>query len=233
MISRSIVLRDVDAKLPHAEVAKAAAALNRQCSEHLGPVWNVDVAVRAETLHAPAQPGEWLCELHDQPPPTVEGALGFHDRMPTGEMVLYVFVGLCRDNGTTWTSCASHEIAETVVDPRLRRGAQAPDGTWYAQETSDACEAVSYTIDGVAVSDFCWPAWFEPELDADGEPIAGEQYDQCSKCTKPFEVLDGGYAQTWDQTSGWKQLGAMSAYRQTLHDRGMSRGMRRGTVIAS
>jgi len=53
-------------------------------------------------------------------------------------------------------------------------GARGTDGKIYALEVCDAVESdkLGYEIDGVMVSDFITPAWFEPTRD---EPSAAIQ----------------------------------------------------------
>ena len=81
-------------------------------------------------------------------------------------------------------------------------------GRLYAYETADACEADAdgYAIDGVQVSDFVYPAWFE------SSSRAGTQFDHCKLIKKPFELRPGGYIGYFDvgSGSGWQQLVAKS-----------------------
>jgi hypothetical protein len=59
----------------------------------------------------------------------------------------------------------------------------------YAYEVCDAVEAddLGYELDGVTVSDFVLPGWFEPIHVADGERFAFK-----SNVSAPFELLPGG-----------------------------------------
>ena len=51
-----------------------------------------------------------------------------------------------------------------LADPWINWCAQGSDGKIYALEVCDAVEAdeLGYEIDGVLVSDFITPSWFEP-----------------------------------------------------------------------
>ena len=77
-------------------------------------------------------------------------------------------------------------------------------GRLYAYEVCDPCEADQdgYDINGVLVSDFVYPSWFESFRQA------GTQFDQRLRITAPFELLGGGYAMVYDMTSGtgWQQI---------------------------
>jgi len=227
LLAPSIVIVDIDAGIDPAEVARTAAALTRQVLEHFAPAWGVLAAVRAATASAPARAGEWRLELRKVP--TIDGALGYHDEQPDGTPILYVFPELCAQDGDAWSSCASHEILEALADPLLRRCVQLPDGRIAALEVCDQCEAQSYEIDGVAVSDFNLPSNFEPS------GAASETFDYLGLQKSAFEVLEGGYAQVYDPSKGWTQLGAQRSYRTKVRELGLGRGNRRklGKVLAA
>lgn len=219
----TLVLVDVDAKLPAEQLVAGAAALNTQVQRDFGPAWGRMATVRAADALSPPCPGEWIVELEDMPPPTVQGALGYHDRAATGEPILHVFVGLGAQCGATWTSIASHEICEALADPDLVWAAQAPDGVFWALEVCDPVETVTYLIDGVEVSDFVTPAWFAPKA-------PHEVYDQCGKLRVAFQVLTpNDYAQKFVPGTGWQQVGAMREYRKRIGDLGLGRASRRAS----
>src|SRR5262249_33647620 len=75
----------------------------------------------------------------------------------------------------------------------------------YAYEVCDPCEADQdgYDIDGVLVSDFVYPAWFESF-----RQTSSTQFDQQRRITDSFQLLPGGYASVYDMTSGtgWQQI---------------------------
>ena len=53
------------------------------------------------------------------------------------------------------------------------------------------------------MSDFVWPAWFDPTQTAHGT-----SYDQQNVITAPFQILTGGYVSVFNVTngSGWTTL---------------------------
>lgn len=219
-MSYSIVMIDVDTRTSIIEIEKAAAALQRQVLEHFFPHWGIPATVRAATPDDPPREDEWQLELRAVP--TMENALGEHHVTETGQPRLVVFPLLDARDGVSWTITASHEVLEALADPWLRRGAQDDAGTWWAVEVCDAVENDTYDIDGVRVSNFCLPAWGEPPPRREGA-----RYDYLGKCTKPWEIRDGGYGQKYNEAQGWTQVGAMRTARRTLHERGMSRTARR------
>lgn len=221
MISIVIVNVDEQATITDAEIANVAAALTRQVQEHIAPNWNVTATVRAATAASPALPGEWRAELRKVP--TIEGALGFHDRQPDGTPIIYVFPELCVQDGSSWSSCLSHEVVEALVDPYLKTAAQDDTGKFYAVEAADQVEQDTYRIDGIEVSNFNTYENFYPMN------TPGEVYDYLKLQTKPLEVRPGGYAQWYDPAKGWTQVLAdkLSIYRTTMNLLGLSRGARR------
>jgi len=222
-VSNSVVIVNVDTHVTHADIVRAAAALQRQVLEHFYPVWGVDATVRAATPQDPARDDEWRLELRKVP--TIEGALGFHDTTDAGLPCLFTFPELDAQDGVAWTVTASHEILEALADPWLRRGAQDDQGTWWATEVCDPVEQDTYTIDDVLVSNFQYPAWQEPPPKPDGHT----RYDHLGLCKGPWEVRAGGYAQKYDPAKGWVQVGMMRAGRAKLGVMGLSRGHRRTT----
>ena len=66
---------------------------------------------------------------------------------------------------------------------------RGPNKTLYAYEVCDAVEGEEFLIDGVAMSDFVYPAYFESFR----KPTS-IQFDHLKKINRPFQILEGGYA---------------------------------------
>lgn len=62
------------------------------------------------------------------------------------------------------------------------------DGTEYAYEMSDAVEEDTFLVDGIQMSNFVHPAWFEPF-----QHPPGTKYDHLGLLTEPFSMTKGGY----------------------------------------
>jgi hypothetical protein len=162
----SLVVVDVDAGTSLEERTAYASAQQQQVAVDLAPAWRLEpIPVRVATPQAPPLAGEVQIRLMNQP--TLAGALGYHDQLPDGTPIAYVFVGLARQCGARWESVASHEVCELLVDPYLRRCVQASDGFWDC-EVADRVESDSYPILGVPMSNFNTPACFEPPADLTG-----------------------------------------------------------------
>jgi len=103
------------------------------------------------------------------------------------------------------SSALSHELLEMLADPWINWCAMGSDNRIYALEVCDAVEddRLGYKIDGVLVSDFITPAWFE-RTDAD-------RLDFSQHLSKQLELARGGYISVFDPSSGWTQIDARGA----------------------
>jgi hypothetical protein len=83
---------------------------------------------------------------------------------------------------------ASHELAEMLVDPGNNLWCDVHKGKLYAYEVCDAVENDHFPVDGLAMSDFVYPAFFE----AFRKPKSA-QFDHMKRLTQPFQIPEGGY----------------------------------------
>lgn len=143
------------------------------------------------------------------------GALGYHDlpQTPDGQPIGYVFAKTDLQYGLSWSVTASHELLELLADPWICNVAMKQSGvnaTLFAWEVCDACEddSLGYDIDGVRVSDFVFPAWFE-----DWRAPRSTRFDQREAIRAPLTLAPGGYISTFQPGQGWQQVNARSAER--------------------
>jgi hypothetical protein len=199
------------------EVGRAVAALQKQVSGDFAAAWGIDAKLTVAKKGETPKTGAWWLVILDNSDQA--GALGYHDLTSEGLPLGKVFAGTDKQYSEQWTVTASHELLEMLGDPDINLTVfvqpDARSGRLYAYEVCDACEAdeFAYAIDGVPVSDFVFPSWFE----AFRQP-GSTQFDQRNKITKPFELLPGGYIGEFDVSSGsgWVQLtpkGAQLEYR--------------------
>ncbi len=188
-------------------VNAAAPALQIQINRDFAPVWGVDADL---TFVPKAQrPGAgfwWLVVVDDS---DVAGDLGYHELTDQGLPLGYVFARTDQQAGLKWTVTASHELLEMLGDPDInlyafvQTGGNA--GTFYAYEVCDPCELddQGYAINGIQVSNFVYPAWFEG-FRAQGST----QFDHQKLIDQPFKLLPGGYSSVLDIPSGlgWYQI---------------------------
>ena len=88
-------------------------------------------------------------------------ALGYHDITKNGQPISKVFVKTTLAAGEKVSVTASHETMEMLIDPGAQLWAQSANGTFYAYEMCDAVEDTEYEINGVAVSNFVHPSFFQ------------------------------------------------------------------------
>ena len=219
----SICLVEVDSGATGLDVI--AAALTKQFTTDFPSYWNVAGTFRAATAAKPLLDSEWAFYLHNLPSSTdPTGALAYHYRTPAGLPAGNIFAGLCAQYGDPLPPTIGHEGAEALADPYLHRSVQDGKGTFWALEVCDAVEGDTYDIDGIPMTNFCTPAWFEPPAAG----ATGTQFDMMGLCSSAFQVRpNGGYAQPWDPTKGWTTVGTMRPYRAHLARLGLARGSRR------
>jgi hypothetical protein len=184
------------------QVSQALPAFQKQANTDVSTAWGID-AVSLNFVAANAQPSKshwWIVVLDNS---DQAGALGYHDLTSGGLPISKVFAGTDKQYGYNWTVTATHELIEMLVDPWLNLCAVGPDRKIWAYEACDPVEAdqLGYQIDGVVVSDFCLPTWWEP-------PRAGVAVDFKGHITKPLQLAKGGYAQYLDPRRGWVQTTA-------------------------
>lgn len=187
-MNKSTVLTDDD-------VLDALPAFRRQ-TYHVREWWGSMV----ETLIFGEPPVEDAWQIIITDDADQAGVLGYHNFTPGGRPIAYVFAGVAKQYGLSWTITLSHELCEMIIDPWISAAFQTDNTTFYAAELCDPVESddLGYTItakdkEPVLVSDFVLPNWFIP-----GSP---GQYDYKGHCTYPLEILEGGYAYVYD--GGW------------------------------
>jgi putative transposase len=83
---------------------------------------------------------------------------------------------------------ASHELFEMVIDPIANMWAEATRGREFAYEMCDAVEEDTFLVDGLQMSNFVYPTWFEPF-----KHPRGTKFDHLGLLKAPFTMTSGGY----------------------------------------
>jgi hypothetical protein len=109
----------------------------------------------------------------------------------------------------TWSVTLSHEVIEMIVDPYGNRlvaamhPLDARQRVKYLVEVCDPCQAMWYPVNGVPVSDFYTPRFFDPVW------VGGGRYSFTGAIEHPLQILEGGYLSWIDPAdSALYQLGA-------------------------
>ena len=172
------------------------AALQVYVDKYIVPVWGTPAKlVKTKGFVKNAWAMVFL-DNADQP-----GALAYHDLTPDGLPLSKVFVKTTVDNGDLVSVSASHELVEMLVDPAINLMTTGPDPkTIYAYESADPVEALSFKVNGIPMSDFVYPSYFEEFHKANSV-----RFDYMNKVQKPFQILKGGY-QIIFKNGKWSQV---------------------------
>jgi hypothetical protein len=188
ILNQSSLISDADA-------ATMTEAVATQVQLDAAPLWDRAPAAVVFYTDAAAVPAAAhgiaiVDTIQDQP----KGLLGFHTEDQGGKLWGVVPAKPVLDNGAQVTigdwsvsSALSHEVLEMLVDPNCNLWANDGKGSAYTLEVCDPVEAPSYTVNGVSVSNFVTPSWFDPLAPATA------QFDKLGQLTSPFSILKGGY----------------------------------------
>ena len=132
-------------------------ALQKCFDQYFLPVWGYPVKLYNTVA---AKPSDWQFIYFDNA--DVANALGYHDLTHKGQPVSKVFVKTTLADNQSVSVTACHELFEMVIDPLANLWAEASDGVEYAYEMSDPVEEDTFKVDGIEMSNFVHPSWFEP-----------------------------------------------------------------------
>jgi hypothetical protein len=189
----------VEARVPGRAVTEIGAAIQRQLSRDVGPIWDVNATIDAFAALEHVPPGYWPILVGDNFPGTE--SVGMHldrDGQP------FALVEL----SPSWSLTASHEAIEMVIDPwgnRTVPGGSPMAGQGLVDILVEVCDPPggaqwAYTVNGYLVSDFVTPNYYDPV------GAAGVRYSFTGAMTGPREILEGGYLSWRDPaTREWWQ----------------------------
>ncbi len=138
-------------------------------------------------------------------------ALAYHDLTPDGLPEAKVFVKTTLADHELVSVSASHELVEMLVDPAINLMTTGPNPkVVYAYESADPVEALSFEVEGIPMSDFIYPAYFE-----DFHKPRSVKFDHLDKVNKPFQILSGGY-QVIFKNGKWSQVFGSEAKKKSF-----------------
>jgi hypothetical protein len=203
---RHVALVSESKSIDMGQVSEVAAALQKQVARDFGPIWQVTGTVDAfETLDA-VPVDYWPVVVMDNI--NEPGAAGYHQDEQGRPFALV-------QADTDWSMTASHETLEMLADPTGMTTVagspppQAPkpisdfERVLYLEEVCDPCESgdCSYLVNGVKVSDFITPHYYDPGS------AAGVQYSFSGKIQAPHAVLEAGYVSFGNPAdNNWYQI---------------------------
>jgi hypothetical protein len=198
-----IAITNASTCLTDAQVEAVLPALQKQVSNDFKSYWDEDCTLTFVSKNESLTRGWWQIVVVDDPDQA--GALGYHELSSAGTPMGKTFAGFDIRNGSSWTVTLSHELLEMIADPWINWCAVGSDNRVYALEVCDPVESdvLGYEIDGVLVSDFVTPSWFEP--------TCADRIDFRQHLTRELDLGAGGYASILDPHRGWTQITAQGA----------------------
>jgi hypothetical protein len=197
-------------------------AMQMYIDQHVAPVWGTPARLVKSNGFVKNAWAIVLLNDADQP-----GALAYHDLTPDGFPLSKVFVRTTLENDELVSVSASHELVEMLVDPAINLMSTGPAAeTMYAYESADAVEALSFDVNGIPMSDFVYPSFFEVF-----RKRGSTRFDHMNRVKKPFEILAGGYQiifkdGRWTQIFGSRAKAKRFAREDRRGHRSESRGKR-------
>ena len=205
-----VVVLNASSRVTDDQARAMTASVAWQVSRHLAPAWGlrtplVNFLAGADTLIPTGAHGISIVDTSEGQP---AGVLGFHSEDEGGRIWGVVAAGPVLDAGMEvlrgdWSvsSVLSHEVLELAVDAGCNLWASDGNGRAYSYEVCDPVEAPTYEVQGVSVSNFVCPAWFDPNA----SPTA--RLDHLGLLDAPFSVLKGGYLVWMDAGGEHQQFG--------------------------
>jgi hypothetical protein len=172
------------------------AALQKFVDQKVVPVWGTPAKLVQSTGFVK---GAWALVFLDDADQA--DALAYHELTPDGFPISKVFVETILGAQSSLSVATSHELVEMLVDPAINLYSSGPDPkAVYAYEAADPVEELSFKVDGVAMTDFVYPSYFEGF-----HKPSSTQFDYLGKVTRPFQILAGGY-QIVFRNGKWSQV---------------------------
>jgi hypothetical protein len=182
------------------------AAMQAFIDDDVAPVWGTPAKLVKSTGFIPGHWAMVFLDNADEP-----GALAYHDLTPDGLPEAKVFVQTTLKNHDLVSVSASHELVEMLVDPAINLMSTGPDPkAVYAYESADPVEQLSYPVQGIAMTDFVYPSYFETF-----HKSGSVQFDRLKKVKKPFQILSGGY-QIVFKGGKWTQIYGSAAKKKSF-----------------
>lgn len=214
-MSVSIAVINESTVVSDAQVRPWVPALQSQVTDNFAPVWGADADLTFVPKAQPPAADAWQLVILDDSDQA--GALGYHDLTSAGLPLAKIFAKSDQQAGSSISVTCSHELLEMLGDPMIDTTVLFQDNQGnvaaFAFEACDACEAdtYGYQINGVLVSDFAYPSWFDQRPNPAGVPAGALDYGQhltqaLTLANPAAAILPGGYIGMWTPNGGWTQV---------------------------
>ena len=190
--SPTIVIVNDSTDVAAARLRRVVAALQKQVDRDFFPLWGLRAKLRVGAAVPPGAMGITLMNMN----PDKDDVEGYHFVRGLPRAEVYT-----RDNdGKPYSeqevsATLSHEVLEMIADPGVNlyaRGfpidGESNSNAFVGYEVCDAVQDVLYKVDGVLVSDFVVPEWFEPE-----HKPGSMRFSFKGAINKPFARTKEGY----------------------------------------
>lgn len=193
MLIRQLALVADTHKVTPSALTRVSAALQKQVTRDLAPIWQIKASVDPFAKLEDVPVGYWPILITEQ---DLGNAAGIHeDREGQPFALVHYEYG--------WSLTASHEVLEMLVDPfgnRMIAGQSPMKGQGRVEFLVEVCDPsedtpFAYRINGVLVSDFYTPHYFDPAT------APGVRYSFTGAIKGPRQILKGGYISWHDPIS--------------------------------
>jgi len=171
-------------------------AMQIYIDSHVAPVWGTPARLVQASKY---RRDTWTLVFVDRfTDPDDKDSIGYHhvnrDGLP--KSIVFVESALAESDNVALT--ASHEIVEMLVDPGVNLMTTGPrNNTFYAYESADPVEESARKINGLEMSNFVYPEYFE-----DFHGRGSMRFDWVGEVDEPFQIMPGGY-QSMFTRNGW------------------------------
>jgi hypothetical protein len=200
MLTHQVALVSETNKIPFGELARVSAAIQKQIVRDVAPIWNVQATIDAFEKLEDVPIGYWSIIIKENIGAAHLSGLHLDQNGQPYALVNY---------NASWSLQASRLCIEMLIDPfgnRLVAG-QSPNNqqgrVLFLVKPCSPCQAAAYayTSNGVLVSDFHTPNYFDPI------GSKGVRYSFTGAITEPKEVLPNGYLTWYEPVTGeWWQM---------------------------
>lgn len=203
-----VAIVSLTSEVPLRDLLQVAAAVQKQVTRDFSPLWGIEATVDAfpdlESVPSDYRPVVLFGDISELPP-RLKALLGprpaeaLIEAIESDEIAGVHLTAVTRQPFSlasaegAWTVTVSHETLEMLADPygnRLVAAAHPTDPgqrVCYLLEVCDPCLSTYYTVNGVPVSDFYTPRYFDPV------GIESIRYSFTGSLARPLEILEDGY----------------------------------------
>ena len=192
MLTQHIALVPEMGEVDWSDLSRVSAALQRQATDHLGPIWGVSATVDVFAGLDDVPIGYWPIIVRPHLPAWEQGIRLDDNGQPYAQV----------EHGAGWSLAASQACLDMLVNPYGSRTAPGPSPrsdqgpVEFLIDVGAPCARLPYAIGEVLVSDFCTPVFFGAATREDGARCSFRH----SVCA-PYEVLSGGQLCWYDPSS--------------------------------